>query len=70
MSARPRSNQAMQLTASKPDVHAWSICRRERMLGGMHDGLAAAVDSGARLPHPLGCGPCHGLPVRSILVSR
>ena len=23
-----RPNQAMQLTASKPDVHAWSVCRR------------------------------------------
>ena len=28
----------MQLTASKPDVHAWSVCRRERMLRGMHRG--------------------------------
>jgi hypothetical protein len=36
------SNQAMQLTASKPDVHAWSVCRRARMLCGMHGGLAAA----------------------------
>ena len=36
------SNQAMQLTASKPDVYAWSVCRRERMLRGMHRGLAAA----------------------------
>ena len=36
------SNQAMQLTASKPDVHAWSDCRRERILRGMHRGLAAA----------------------------
>ncbi len=35
-------NQAMQLTASKPDVYAWSVCRRERMLRGMHRGLAAA----------------------------
>ena len=38
----PRPNQAMQLTASKPDVHAWSVCRRKRMLRGMHRGLAAA----------------------------
>ena len=38
----PTSNQAMQLTASKPDVHAWSVCRQERMLRGMHRGLAAA----------------------------
>jgi hypothetical protein len=37
-----RPNQAMQLTASKRDVHAWSVCRRERMLRGMHGGLAAA----------------------------
>ena len=36
------SNQAMQLTASKPDVHAWSVCRREPILRGMHSGLAAA----------------------------
>ena len=36
------SNQAMQLTASKPAVYAWSVCRRERMLRGMHSGLAAA----------------------------
>ena len=36
------SNQAMQLTASKPDVHAWSVCRRQRMLRFMHTGLAAA----------------------------
>ena len=40
---RPQaSNQAMQLTASKPDVHAWSVCRSERMLPFMHRGLAAA----------------------------
>jgi hypothetical protein len=32
----------MQLTASKPAVYAWSVCRRERMLRGMHRGLAAA----------------------------
>ena len=37
-----KPNQAMQLTASKPDVHAWSVCRRERMLRFMHRGLAAA----------------------------
>ena len=36
------SNQAMQLTASKPAVYASSVCRRERMLRGMHRGLAAA----------------------------
>ena len=35
-------NQAMQLTASKPAVYASRICRRERMLDGMHRGLAAA----------------------------
>ena len=35
-------NQAMQLTASKPAVYAWSVCRRERMLRFMHRGLAAA----------------------------
>ena len=38
----PESNQAMQLTASKPVVYAWSVCRRERMLRGMHRWLAAA----------------------------
>ena len=32
------SNQAMQLTASKPAVYAWSVCRRERTLRGMHTG--------------------------------
>ena len=37
-----RSNQAMQLTASKPVVYVWSVCRRMRMLRGMHRGLAAA----------------------------
>ena len=37
-----RPNQAMQLTASKPDVHAWSVCRRPRMLRAMRRGLAAA----------------------------
>ena len=40
--ATPRPNQAMQLTASKPDVHAWSACRRARMLRSMHRGPAAA----------------------------
>ena len=38
----PRPNQAMQLTASKLGVHAWSICHRERILRCMHRGLAAA----------------------------
>ena len=41
-SATPRPNQAMQLTASKPAIYAWSVCRRERMLWCMHRGLAAA----------------------------
>ena len=36
------SNRAMQLTASKPDVYAWSVCRRKRMLRRMHRRLAAA----------------------------
>ena len=36
------ANQAMQLTASKPDVHGWRVCRRERILRGMHRRLAAA----------------------------
>jgi hypothetical protein len=40
--AADASNQAMQLTASKPAVYASSVCRRERMLRGMHRGLAAA----------------------------
>ena len=39
---RMSSNQAMQLTASKPVVYASAACRRERMLRGMHRGLAAA----------------------------
>ncbi len=38
----PTPNQAMQLTASKPAIYAWSVCRRDRMLRGMHSGLAAA----------------------------
>lgn len=37
-----RSNQAMQLTASKLSVYAWGGSRRERMLRPMHRGLAAA----------------------------
>ena len=37
-----RPNQAMQLTASKLAVYAWGVCRRQRMLRGMHRGLAAA----------------------------
>ncbi len=40
--ATPTSNQAMQLTASKPVVYAWSVCRRRSMLRDMHRGLAAA----------------------------
>ena len=32
------SNQAMQLTASKSDVYAFSVCRRERMLRFMDEG--------------------------------
>jgi len=39
---RKTSNQAMQLTASKPAIYAGNVCRRERMLRGMHLGLAAA----------------------------
>ena len=39
---RLASNQAMQLTASKPAVYALGVCRRERMLRFMHRGLAAA----------------------------
>ena len=35
-------NQAMQLTASKPDVYASAVCRRARMLRTMHSGLTAA----------------------------
>ena len=37
-----KSNQAMQLTASKPDVYAGDVCQRELMPRGMHSGLAAA----------------------------
>ena len=40
--ARKRPNQAMQLTASKPDVYAFRVCHRNRMLRGMRIGLAAA----------------------------
>ena len=40
--SRSHPNQAMQLTASKPAVYASGVCRRERMLRGMHRGLAAA----------------------------
>jgi hypothetical protein len=36
------SNQAMQLTASKSAIYAWSGCHRASMLRGMHRGLAAA----------------------------
>jgi hypothetical protein len=36
--ATPRPNQAMQLTASKPADCASRVCRRERMLRGMHRG--------------------------------
>ena len=39
---RQPSNQAMQLTASKPVVYAFSGCHRASMLRGMHSGLAAA----------------------------
>jgi hypothetical protein len=38
----PRPNQAMQLTASKPAIYAFTACRRARMLRGMPRGLAAA----------------------------
>jgi hypothetical protein len=38
-----RPNQAMQLTASKPDIRGWSVCRRKRMRRAMHIGLAAAA---------------------------
>lgn len=36
------SNQAMQLSARKPVVYAWRVCRRQRMLRGIHTALAAA----------------------------
>jgi hypothetical protein len=36
------SNQAMQLTASKPAIYAFSGCRRASMLRAMRTGLAAA----------------------------
>ena len=52
-------NQAMQLTASKPDVYAWGVCRRKRMLRGMRRGLAAAVDSFIPMNSPFGAArPC------------
>jgi hypothetical protein len=37
-----KSNQAMQLTASKLVVYAFTACRLGRMLRFMHRGLAAA----------------------------
>jgi hypothetical protein len=37
-----KPNQAMQLTASKPAVYAFSLCRRNRVVRSMHAGLAAA----------------------------
>jgi hypothetical protein len=37
-----RSNQAMQLTASKPAIYASSVRHRASMLRFMHGGLAAA----------------------------
>jgi hypothetical protein len=39
---RIASNQAMQLTASKPAIYVSHGCRRASMLRGMHRGLAAA----------------------------
>ena len=39
---RTTSNEAMQLTASKPAVCVSGVCRRARMLRSMHGGLAAA----------------------------
>ena len=32
----------MQLTASKPAIYVWSVCHRDRIVRGMHRGLAAA----------------------------
>ncbi len=32
----------MQLTASKPAIYVVSVCRRERIMRGIHGGLAAA----------------------------
>jgi hypothetical protein len=37
-----KPNQAMQLTASKSAIYTFRICRRKRILRGMHSGLAAA----------------------------
>jgi len=43
MSKEPETpNHAMQLTASKLAIYAGGVCHRERMLRGMHSGLAAA----------------------------
>ena len=70
----PRPNQAMQLTASKSAVYAVSVCRRERMLRGMHSGLAAAVDVfafPAQPPLPCAAVPStRRLPIRRVLVTR
>lgn len=38
------ANEAMQVTASEPDGYAWSVCRRNRILRGMHSGLVASWD--------------------------
>ena len=57
--------------ASKPDVDARSVCRRERMPRGMHRGFAAAVDSFIPMNSPYGL-PVHvaPLPAGSILLAR
>jgi hypothetical protein len=64
-------NQATQLTASKPAVCPWSVCRRNRTLRSMHRGLAAAVDSFApahsHFVVPVYVAP---LPAGSVLVCR
>ena len=71
MSVGPTSNQAMQLTASKPAVYASRVCHRTRMLRGMHRGLVAAVDPFNPVDSPVGL-PVYvaPLPAGSILLSR
>ena len=52
---------------------AWRLCPlaapRSRLRDFHIQPAASGVDSVARLPYPSGYGPCHGVPVRSIVAS-
>ena len=63
------SNQAMQLTASKPDVH---VHPRELNLRAARPCRTASLGSIDSLlcSSPFGLRLCHGFAVRSILVAR